>query len=163
MARGDLSRERVLDAARQAVDEDGIGALSMRRLAQRLDVWPMSIYTYFRDKDELLDALAQEAARSLELSPRGGRWWRADLVALLHEVRAATARDPGGRLPRALLDHTREAGESLLARAGVDRGEADDVWRVLVSYAVGYSLTADDAATDEKEFERGIDRIVSGR
>ena len=159
MARGDLSRERVLEAARQAVDEDGIGALSMRRLAQRLDVWPMSIYTYFRDKDELLEALAHETASSVPLLGRPGRWWRAELLALLGEVRDAVARDPRERLPRALLAHTQDAGHALLARAGVQQGDAPAVWRLLVSYAVGDALTA--GAADDEEFARGVDRILS--
>ena len=167
----------MLAAAREAVEEDGIGALSMRRLAQRLDVWPMSIYTYFRDKDELLDALAGEAARAVELPAARKRWWRADLHALLGEVRAAVASDPSGRLPRAMLEHTRAAGEGLLARAGLDEDDAARVWRVLVSYAVGSALTADGSATTssgsargrrppaaaaaaDDEFARGIDRIV---
>ena len=162
MARGDLSRDRILEAARRAVDEDGIAALSMRRLAQRLDAWPMSIYTYFRDKDELLDALADEAARAVELPAARKRWWRADLHALLNEVRLAVARDPSPRLPRAMLDHTRAAGEGLLTRAGLEAAEAASVWRSLVSYSVGFALTEEGAAgaADEKEFARGVDRIV---
>ena len=45
-----LSRERIVEAALGIVEREGLGALSMRRLAQELDVWPMSVYRYFRDK-----------------------------------------------------------------------------------------------------------------
>ncbi len=57
-----LSRERILDAALELVVDDGWNGLSMRRLAQELDVWPMAVYRYFRDKDELLDAVVEQLA-----------------------------------------------------------------------------------------------------
>src|SRR3954453_13226884 len=53
-----LSRERILEVALELASAEGVEALSMRRLAQELDVWPMSVYRYFQDKDALLDAMA---------------------------------------------------------------------------------------------------------
>jgi TetR/AcrR family tetracycline transcriptional repressor len=58
-ARNPLSRERIVDAAFRLLEQDGWDALSMRRLAQELDVWPMAVYRYFRDKDELVEALSR--------------------------------------------------------------------------------------------------------
>jgi len=46
-----LSRERVLEAALALAEREGLEALSMRRIAQELDVWPMSLYRYFHDKE----------------------------------------------------------------------------------------------------------------
>jgi AcrR family transcriptional regulator len=57
-----LSRERILQVALAIAEREGIESLSMRRLAQELDVWPMSVYRYFQDKDALLDAMAAGAA-----------------------------------------------------------------------------------------------------
>ena len=51
---GSLSRERVLRAAIELADAEGIDALSMRRLGQELGAEPMSLYHWFRSKDELL-------------------------------------------------------------------------------------------------------------
>src|SRR3954453_9722752 len=92
--RNRLSRELVLGAATEIARDEGLDALSMRRLAQRLDVWPMSIYTYFRDKDELLDALADGAVDSLEL-PSARASWRNQIRVLLNETRRTLA----GTLP----------------------------------------------------------------
>jgi AcrR family transcriptional regulator len=153
----------VLAAARQAVEEDGIASLSMRRLAQRLDVWPMSIYTYFRDKEELLDALADEAAQGVALPRRQGRSWRADMHLLLNDARRVLATDPSGRLPRAMAARMAAAGLSILARGGLDPDEAASAWRTLAGYTLGFALVAaDDPAADEDEFARGIDRILRG-
>jgi AcrR family transcriptional regulator len=172
VAKGDrnkLSRERVLDAASQLVRSEGIDALSMRRLGQRLDVWPMSIYTYFRDKDELLDALAENAVEELEL-PSGRALWRNQMRALLHDLRRVLGDDASGiasRMPRAMsspaLTRLSGAGREILSRAGFDEREAASVWRALLSYTVGFTLTAlGDAAAETKEFERGLDLMLAG-
>src|SRR3954447_22326198 len=90
-----LSRDRILDAAVALAREDGPDALSMRRIAQELDVWPMSLYRHFRDRDELLDALAQEAAHDIA-TPGAGRSWREDLFELVDRTHAAYAANPAG-------------------------------------------------------------------
>src|SRR5690349_20515835 len=52
-----LNRERVLRAAVALADQAGIGAVSMRRLAQELGVVPMALYKHVADKEELLDGM----------------------------------------------------------------------------------------------------------
>ena len=54
-----LSRERVLAAAVALADTDGIGALTMRRLAADLGVEAMSLYYHLPGKDGLLDGLSE--------------------------------------------------------------------------------------------------------
>ncbi|MEJ2501815.1 MAG: TetR/AcrR family transcriptional regulator [Gemmatimonadota bacterium] len=68
-ARGDL-RERIVEAARDIVSEQGLDALSMRALAVRIGHSPGTIYLHFQDKDELLRSVMLEGfkrlARSME-------------------------------------------------------------------------------------------------
>src|SRR5690348_2526747 len=52
-----LSRERILEAAVELVDEHGIEALSMRRLGQTLGYEAMSLYNHVSNKDDLLDGI----------------------------------------------------------------------------------------------------------
>jgi AcrR family transcriptional regulator len=144
-----LSRERILRVALETVEEEGLDSLSMRRLAQKLDVWPMSIYRYFRDKDELLDALADSAAEGLSL-PGGRASWRNQMRALLHEARRVLGADQAGglatRLPRAILSpgllRVSEAGLAILERAGFSRRDAAGAWRALLSYTFGFATTS---------------------
>ena len=125
-----LSRERILSTALELARRDGPDALSMRRIATELDVWPMSLYRHFRDKDELLDALAGEAAHDIA-APEGASW-REDMTALLRQARDAFAAHPAGvRLHRE--PSLREAGLAILARAGVDDGAT--AWGALVAFA----------------------------
>ena len=60
-ARGSISAAEILAGAYALASEESLEALSMPRLAQRLDVGVTSIYWYFRSKDELLDTLAERA------------------------------------------------------------------------------------------------------
>ena len=62
----------MLAAARTLIASDGAEALSMRKLAQRLDCAPMSLYSYFRDKHDLLLALAHESFDQLALRLAAG-------------------------------------------------------------------------------------------
>ena len=54
-------RERVLDVAADIVARDGADALSMRKLAAALDCAPMTLYSYFATKHDILLALAQRS------------------------------------------------------------------------------------------------------
>lgn len=58
-------RERIIEAARDIVGEQGLDALSMRALAVRIGHSPGTIYHYFRDKDELLGSVMAEGFKRL--------------------------------------------------------------------------------------------------
>ncbi|MFD0428862.1 TetR/AcrR family transcriptional regulator [Streptomyces zhihengii] len=83
---GRLSRERVLAAALEVVDREGLSALSMRRLGAELGVEAMALYRYAPSKDALLDGLVEA------------------LYTEIGEVLAADAEQRGG--PRAELRGT---------------------------------------------------------
>ncbi|HEY3018921.1 MAG TPA: helix-turn-helix domain-containing protein [Solirubrobacteraceae bacterium] len=156
VVRGRLSRELILDAAVTLARRDGVGAVSMRRIAEELDVWPMSLYRHFRDKDELLDALAEDAARGIA-APAGDGPWRDEARELLRAARRAFERHPAGlRLHREPRLH--DAGLDVLARAGFAGDEAASAWAALLAYAAGAAATEAGAA----DFEYGLERLLDG-
>jgi AcrR family transcriptional regulator len=55
-------RQEILKSARELFINDGYEAFSMRRLAEKIDYSPTTIYQYFKDKDELLIAICEELA-----------------------------------------------------------------------------------------------------
>lgn len=58
-------RRSILDAAAELFVEEGYESVSMRRIAQKINYSPMSIYGYFRDKAELLDTICEETFAKL--------------------------------------------------------------------------------------------------
>lgn len=84
-----LSRESIAAAAIAIADEDGVDAVSMRRVAQHLDVGTMSLYHYVRDKQELFTVMA-DAIMTSQLIPDGEvpEGWRAGLEAIGHRAHA---------------------------------------------------------------------------
>lgn len=63
-------RERVLDAARDELQEHGCDAVGMRAVARRADIPGTSIYRHFADRSDLLDALAEAAYAGLTAAMR---------------------------------------------------------------------------------------------
>lgn len=58
-------RDRILEASRQFLIEDGLRALSMRRIAKRIGISATSIYIYFENKDHLVHTLMEESLEQL--------------------------------------------------------------------------------------------------
>jgi len=63
-------RRAILDAAREAFAAHGFEGVSMRMLAERIGCSHGSLYTHFRGKDEIFDALVDESFQSLAESLR---------------------------------------------------------------------------------------------
>jgi AcrR family transcriptional regulator len=53
-------RQLILDAARELFVHDGYESVSMRKIADKIEYSPATIYTYFKDKDDILDCLCEE-------------------------------------------------------------------------------------------------------
>ncbi len=88
-----LSRERILLAALALTQEDGLAALSTRRLGERLGCEAMSIYHHFPSKHHLLDAMVDHALASIEWPAPGGAPLQR-LRGLLYAYRAMAHRFP---------------------------------------------------------------------
>jgi AcrR family transcriptional regulator len=99
----------IVETARALLEDEGVEALSMRRLAERLDIRAPSIYKHFADKRELeaavISAGFEELAVSFEAAARRGslralgRAYRRFALAHAHLYRLMTS----GPLPRELL------------------------------------------------------------
>ena len=69
-----LSRERVLRTAIELADREGIGSLTMRRLAQELGIEAMSLYHYVRGKDDILAGMVDLVTTEIPLPDPAGDW-----------------------------------------------------------------------------------------
>ena len=77
-----LSGDQVVTTAIQLADRDGLGGLSMRRLAEELGITAMSLYGYVPSKAELLDVMADRAYAEIPARGRPAAPWQATLTAL---------------------------------------------------------------------------------
>jgi AcrR family transcriptional regulator len=83
----------VLEAAGRISAEEGIDALSMRRLAPELGVEPMSLYTHVAGKENLLDGMVDVVVAEIPIR-RGRSGWKASLRALILAARRVLLRHP---------------------------------------------------------------------
>lgn len=90
---GTLTRERIVEVALALVDEAGLGALTMRDIAARLQVYPASVQWHVKSKDELLAAVAATVMADVTV-PDDDMAWQAWLVALFRRCRQAVRRHP---------------------------------------------------------------------
>ena len=86
-----LSRDRVLRAAAALADQNGIAALSMRKLGEALGVEAMSLYNHVANKDDLLNGMVDLVFSEIG-PPPAGTGWKAAM-----RQRAISARQVLGR------------------------------------------------------------------
>lgn len=88
--RGILSRHLIRDQALSIIDEEGVDALTMRRLADRLGVKAQSLYSHFPNKDAVLDAVANRLATSINPNNFDSSWqdglrtWATSYYDVIH-------------------------------------------------------------------------------
>jgi AcrR family transcriptional regulator len=83
--RGATTREAVVNAALAIADQNGLDHVKIRAVADRVGAPPMSLYTHFRNKDELLDLMLAEIAARMYLC----EWhptWQAELIAMCRRM-----------------------------------------------------------------------------
>ena len=164
-----LTRERILEAALGLVDEQGIEALSMRRLAQVLGFEAMSLYNHVANKDDLLDGILDLVLAEIEPPSPDGAWdgairssaisahdalrrhaWACPLLMSAGHVRPARL-----RYMDLLLDRLRSAGFS--------PETTYHAYHVVDGHIIGFSLweaTHGAGAGRLEDFEPVLDRFV---
>ena len=153
--RARLTREQVADAALELLDRDGLEALSMRRLADQLGVGTMTLYGYFRSKDELLDAVVDAAVAERDPFSYEGTW-QEQIRRLMQDSRRRLGRHPGlvkVRADRPVLQpealRFAETGMTILRHAGFGPSDAARAFRLLFTYVFGYVSFSPDETADE--------------
>lgn len=83
-----LNRQRVLDAAVSLADDIGYDALSMRRLAQELDVVPMALYKHVANREQLIDGMVETLITQIGPPTVAANWRTAVRERVLSARRA---------------------------------------------------------------------------
>ncbi|MFJ7159467.1 TetR/AcrR family transcriptional regulator [Streptomyces sp. NPDC101118] len=89
-----LSRAIIARAALELLDEQGVEALKMRTIADRLGVRGASLYHHVKSKDDLLDAVAELINDEIDLAPLADPGGTAGIAAYAHGYRQVYLRYP---------------------------------------------------------------------
>jgi AcrR family transcriptional regulator len=145
-----ITRERIVTAALELLDDKGMDGLTVRALATRLDVRAPALYWHVRNKQELLDEMATEVMRrvtgTLSAVPPGVGW-RDDLAAyarvlrseyLLHRDGARTF--SGTRLTDPDVVRMKEPWFERWSAHGWSPADADDAIDLVTAFVVGFVI-----------------------
>lgn len=164
-----LTRQAVVARAGEVIARDGLAAFSLRGLAADLGVGAGALYNHVRDRDDLLDAVAERFVMTFDLPDADLAWpqWlrevarrmRRHMLAHPHLADMVVTRRPHGPGRRPLL--RRFVGH--LEAGGVDPATAHVAWHALLHLLVGAVLQERGAQRDGTEvFEATLDVVVEG-
>lgn len=141
-----LSREQIVAAALALLDEQGVGGLNMRKLADRLGAGTTSLYWHVQTKDDLIELVVDEVYGEVDVPAPGLAGWRNGVTLFAHSLRAAVLRHQWipeviyGRPsmgPQAVVLGSR--GLALFEAAGFDELDIDFAMGTVMAYVFGIS------------------------
>jgi len=141
-----INRQDVVDAAVALADEDGLAAVTIRAVAARLGVAPMTLYGHVSNADELVDlVVGATIAVAVAKQPTRHRDGRGALLGFAHGLRGMLREHP------AVLDAYRRrpvqdpnglavtAGVvSALVADGLDEDEAISTYAAVYAFVIGF-------------------------
>jgi AcrR family transcriptional regulator len=141
-----LSRERILRAALAILDQEGLDAISMRRVGEELGVEAMSLYNHVDGKAAILDGIFETVLAELP-PPRRAASWQAALRDRARALRAVLRAHPNAlpifatrpAVTPASLDHV-EGVLEVLRSAGFSAPDALRALQVLSAFVVGHTV-----------------------
>jgi AcrR family transcriptional regulator len=142
-----LSRERIITAAIEMIEREGVEAVSMRRIAALLDCGVMSLYNHVPSKAALLDDVADRIMSSIEPVTAPGASWEDQVRAQARAFQAIARRYP--RSTMLVVHRQRTSASSLrpienalatLREAGFGGTEAVLIMRSFVGFILGSLL-----------------------
>ncbi|WP_026424222.1 TetR/AcrR family transcriptional regulator [Actinokineospora inagensis] len=161
--RRDLSVDRIVAAAVEVADTDGLIALSMRRVADKLNVGTMSLYTYVPGKAELIDLMLDTVYAELDRPrtpvPESNRdCWRDRLEQVARDswdlyhrhpwmLGVGVSRPPLG--PNVMAKYDYELGT--VAGIGLSEIEMDTVLNLVIGHAETSARRAVEATGGETD------------
>lgn len=139
----DLSREKIIAAGLELLDNGGTSAITMRSVAERLGVTPMALYNHVDSKADLLRIIAEQLIRSVRFDS-GNPDWRTRIGHCFRELRDLCLRHPdlagiletAGAAPASVFEPM-EVTLTALRRIGLGDTDALRGYFTLVSFTLG--------------------------
>lgn len=123
------------------VDEEGLAALTMRRLAQDVGVKAPSLYNHVPGKEALIDGALSRMRSEVRLPDPPPDDWMTLMGLVFGEYRRVLAAHPN-MMPLAgrRLDEGGDSGLAFLVEKGFSRERAVELWQSMVALVVGFSM-----------------------
>ena len=142
-----LSRARIISAAVDLIEREGVEAVSMRRIAALLDCGVMSLYNHVPSKAALLDDVADRVISGIEFTAMPGASWEEQVRAQARAFRAIARKYPRSTMlvvsrPTPSLTGLRPIENALatLREAGCGGNEAVLIVRAFIAFIMGSLL-----------------------
>jgi AcrR family transcriptional regulator len=154
MPRDTLTRERIISAAIELLDTDGLEGLSMRSLGERLGSAPTAVYWHVKNKDDLVTLVSERAWGEIELPDLDGLEWREAARLMSRELFSMLVRHPW--VVQALSSYLMRGpgkaryddyGLAVFEKAGFVGVEADQALFVVFMFVLGNSIGESAAVT----------------
>ena len=167
-ARGALDVDTIVETALRIADDEGVDAVSMRRIASELRVGTMSLYHHVADKEELLELVGDAVSAELLVPGEILGDWREALRGIAHNTRDAFMRHPwlietAGRQARVTPNQLRHVEQSVavVAALEVDRETAIAMVMATDDYTIGHVFRQSRIGTGRRPFEsdRDLERV----
>lgn len=170
------SREEIVAAAMELLDEEGRDGLSMRKLGAKLMAGATSLYWYVANKDELLELVYDEIWGEMSVGDPEHTSWREAASALAYNMRQVILRHPWsadliGRMP-ALGPNALQVSDQMhrmFRLAGFTGMDIDFAGATLTSYVYGFTIpevawnsTTAEVDFDEQELRSKVMRAAEG-
>jgi AcrR family transcriptional regulator len=136
-----LTTEELYRRALAIVDDNGLEALTMRRLAAAVGVRAPSLYNHVTGKEELIDGALGVMRAELRLPDPMPEDWKTVMETILMAYRRVLADHPnmmplaGRRLPS-----DEDSGLAYLVQQGFAPDQAVELWQTLTALTIGFSL-----------------------
>ena len=144
--RGTISRGQIVEAALRSLRSGGFEQMTIRSLAADLDVAPMSLYRYIRDKDDLMDEVVEELLIQSQPMPAATGRWQERLTVAAEALRRLLVEEPGALyvyLRHPVISPTAirrmEMMLKILREAGYDTASSKTAYAALQTYTVGFA------------------------
>lgn len=163
-----LSRDKIVAEALAIADKDGLSYLTMRRLADTLDVEAMSLYHHIKNKKELIAEMVDVVAPSIPTLDNCVDWKdalrkRADLMraTLIQHPWAAHEFIAGINVGPNMLRYV-DTTIGYLLHAGFSYELTDHTWKTIDSYIYGFDLQSQNFPLEPSEFKAAAKQFLPG-
>ena len=144
---GPITRDRLFERALAIVDEEGLQALTMRRLAADVGVRAPSLYHHVGDKNELIEGVLARMRADVRLpEPQPADWPELIEAVFLAYWRVLAAHPHMMPLAGRRLEGEGASGLTFLKEQGFDDEAAVELWQSLAAVVVGFSMFGSGAA-----------------